>query len=377
MLKIPLEKPSPDFENLEKILKGEKQPKRVHFVEILINPEIMEYIVENYMNRIIDPEVMEYMLGMYTSREKIPPTEKTKENYQKQMIDFYYKMGYDFVTVWAEYENLPQFKTRKAADTASLSKKNREWAEEGGGIIKNWDDFEKIDWDNIKPNLEALDYAQKNLLDGMKIIPFTSLFGVVLEKIFGYEDLFILSHDNPKLVEAVFEQWGKKVYEYYKEAVQYPGVGAIFHADDLGFKTATLLSPEFLRKNVFPWFKKYAFLAHEQGKMYWYHCCGYKDSIMEDLIKDVKIDALHSFEDSCCPVTKYKRRYGNRIAILGGVDMDKLGRMSESELRSYVRGILDECMPGRYALGSGNSVANYIPVENYLAMLEEGLNWRV
>ena len=55
--------------------------------------------------------------------------------------------------------------------------------------------------------------------------------------------------------------------------------------------------------------------------------------------------------------------------------MDKLGRMNESELRNYVRGILDECMPGRYALGSGNSIANYIPVENYFAMLDEGLNW--
>lgn len=33
-------------------------------------------------------------------------------------------------------------------------------------------------------------------------------------------------------------------------------------------------------------------------------------------------------------------------------------------------------MPGgRYALGSGNSVANYVPVQNYLAMLDEGYHW--
>jgi len=166
------------------------------------------------------------------------------------------------------------------------------------------------------------------------------------------------------------------VYEYYKEAVRYSGVGAIFHADDLGYKTGTILNPEFLRKNIFPWFKKYASLAHEQGKMYWYHCCGYKDSIMEDLINDVKIDALHSFEDICCPVMEYHRRYGDRIGILGGVDMDKLTRTNESELRKYVRGVLDECMPGRYALGSGNSIANYIPVKNYLVMLDEGLKWQ-
>jgi len=35
-------------------------------------------------------------------------------------------------------------------------------------------------------------------------------------------------------------------------------------------------------------------------------------------------------------------------------------------------------MPGGgYALGSGNSITNYIPVENYLIMLDEGAKWGV
>ena len=98
---------------------------------------------------------------------------------------------------------------------------------------------------------------------------------------------------------------------------------------------------------------------------------------MDDLINDVKIDVLHSFEDACCPVTEYKRRYGNRIGLLGGVDMDKLCRLDEKNLRKYIRKILEECMiNGRYALGSGNSIANYVPIENYFIMLEEGLKWR-
>ena len=63
------------------------------------------------------------------------------------------------------------------------------------------------------------------------------------------------------------------------------------------------------------------------------------------------------------------------MAALGGVDMDKLGRMGEADLRAYVRKILDQCMPGRFALGSGNTVANYIPVENYLAMVDEARRW--
>ena len=97
---------------------------------------------------------------------------------------------------------------------------------------------------------------------------------------------------------------------------------------------------------------------------------------MEDLISDIRIDAKHSFEDAIVPVAEFKRKYGNRIAVLGGVDMNQICLLSEADLRTYVRKILDQCMPGGgYALGTGNSVANYIPVENYLAMLDECARW--
>jgi len=56
------------------------------------------------------------------------------------------------------------------------------------------------------------------------------------------------------------------------------------------------------------------------------------------------------------------------------VDLDKLTRLSPDALRRYVRTIIDECAPGgRFALGSGNSVPDYIPVENYLTMIDEAL----
>ncbi len=49
------------------------------------------------------------------------------------------------------------------------------------------------------------------------------------------------------------------------------------------------------------------------------------------------------------------------------------GQCFEQEIRSRVRQTLDECMTGGgYCLGSGNSIANYIPVDNYLVMLDEG-----
>lgn len=109
--------------------------------------------------------------------------------------------------------------------------------------------------------------------------------------------------------------------------------------------------------------------------MYWFHCCGNILNVIDDFINDVKIDAFHSFQDEIIPVWEFKKIYGDKIAVLGGVDVDKLSKYDEEKLRKYVREILDRCMPYRYALGSGNSIANYIPVENYLIMIDEGIKY--
>ena len=150
-------------------------------------------------------------------------------------------------------------------------------------------------------------------------------------------------------------------------------VGGAFFGEDMGFRTATMISPEALRKYLFPWMKKIADVCHEHGKFFVLHACGNLTEVMDDLIDYVGIDAKHSFEDAIQPVADIKRRYGDRIGIVGGVDVDVLARKPVDEVRTYVRGILRDCAPGGgYMLGSGNSVANYIKVENYLAMLEEG-----
>jgi uroporphyrinogen decarboxylase len=142
----------------------------------------------------------------------------------------------------------------------------------------------------------------------------------------------------------------------------------------MGFRSGTLIGPDDMREFVLPGHREAAKRVHEAGKLYHLHSCGKLDAIMPDLIEDVKIDAKHSFEDAICSVVEHKRLYGDRIALIGGVDMDLLARSSPERVRHRTREILDACMPGGgYFLGTGNSVANYIPLDNYLAMLDEGV----
>ena len=94
---------------------------------------------------------------------------------------------------------------------------------------------------------------------------------------------------------------------------------------------------------------------------------------MDDLIDYAGIDALHSFQDNVLSVIEAKEKYGSRVAIIGGIDVEILSSGSIKEVKEYTTNVLKKCMVGGgYALGSGNSITNYVKIENYKAMLEIG-----
>ncbi len=372
MLKVPLKNPRPNFEMFKKVIKGEKKAQRVHFVEVGFDYEIVKFITENFLGE------KTIRLPHFSLLETTLLSPEVKKNLLRQEINWWYKMGYDYMGGGVSGIDFPT-KMRKTKDVALLSRKERRWIEEGKGVINSWEDFEKYPWLNgDRIDYSSYEFVAKNLPEGMKIMnfPCMGILEVCSELLLGFEGMSYLLYDNPDLVKAVFDKVGEIIYNWAKNVIQLDAVGGFFVGDDMGFSTSTMFSPKILRKLVLPFHKKIAAIAHQHGKMYWFHCCGNVLTLMENFIEDVKIDAFHSFQDKIIPVVKFKRKYGDRIATFGGVDMDKLCRLDEKELRKYVRSILDECMPYRYALGSGNSIANYVPVKNYLIMLEEGLNWK-
>jgi len=368
MTSLLLEHPNPDFDGLVRILRGEI-PARVPLFELGIDPEMLQAIQETFLG---ESWVLPRGLGL-------PPS--PDEHYYQQFINLYYRLGYDFVPLCPLWVNNPPGRIIQTADTAEASRGLREWVDESGALIRSWEDFERFPWDRIYAAPETLEMAGHSMPEGMKATVSASLFENVIEAVLGFKGLFSLLRADPELVEAVFNRCGQLVYKYYQSAVEMDVVGAIFHSDDMGFRTGTMISPADLRRLLFPWLAKYAALAHEHGKPFWIHSCGnlYRNSpsVMDELIEMVKIDGFHSFQDVILPVGEVKARFGNRVALMGGADVDKLTMLPEDELRSYLRAILEACMPGgRFAFGSGNTIANYIPLKNYAILLDEARRFR-
>jgi uroporphyrinogen decarboxylase len=351
--------PNPDFDRLRKVLLRQGEPDRLPLIELFADREIMEAVLGEKLSEVPpDP-----------SGKRDPGLDWT--------IRYWHLVGFDYVSMGAGV-SLPR-RQLSTADTAALLRDRRYWADENHGTIETWEDFENYPWPQPEQvNYSALEYLGKHLPDGMQII-FEGPGGQFenISWLMGYTPLSLALHDNPDLVQAVAEKIGDLLVNIFSTAAEMPNVGALWLGDDMGFKTGTLISPKHLRQYVFPVQKKLAEIAHAHDMPFLLHSCGDLSRVMDDLIDDVGIDAKHSWEDVITPVSEAKRRWGSRCAILGGIDVDFLCRSTEDEVRAHTRQVIEACAPGGgYALGTGNTVTNYIPVRNYLAMVEEGLKFR-
>jgi len=186
----------------------------------------------------------------------------------------------------------------------------------------------------------------------------------------GYENLCVMTYDDPELVGAIAEAIGTRLVRYYELALQHSSVGAIWANDDWGFKTQTMLAPPDMRKYVVPWHQKIAAAAHAAGRPVIMHSCGCLDAVMDDVVEVIRHDGRHSYEDTITPVEQAYEQLSRRIAVIGGIDVNFICRATPAEVHARARAMIERSRQrGGYALGTGNSVPEYIPRENYLAMI--------
>lgn len=340
---VVLPTPRPDFNNLLAVLRREAPPR----------PTLFEFFLNDRLHEQLAP-IASVPEGPY--------------RVERQVLQAYYRAGYDHANVRMPGFDFPTGRDFSAR-TVSLN---------GGGLIVDWPSYEAYPWPDIEAADRAIFDALADVLPaGMRLIAYGP--GGVLEnviEIIGFEKLCLLLADDPDLVECVFEAVGESLVRYYEIAAAHPAVGACIDNDDWGFKTQTMLSPRQMRQYVFPWHQRIVAACHRAGKPVILHSCGHFERILDDMA-GIGIDARHSYEDTILPVEAAYERYRDRFAILGGVDVDFVCRAAPEAIYARARAMLERTAGrGGYALGTGNSVPDYVPDANYFAMIRAALALR-
>jgi uroporphyrinogen decarboxylase len=180
----------------------------------------------------------------------------------------------------------------------------------------------------------------------------------------GMEGFSVALYENRPLLETVLDRYFDWSIEVARRVCRM-GFDLYVTTDDMAFKTGPMFSPAVFRELVMP---RYRRLAKEVSLPWVVHSDGNIEPFLADMLT-LGIVGLHPLEKGAMDIRQAKARYGDRLCVLGNVDLNILGDGTVEETEAEVRGLLADLGPGGgYIISSGNSLASYLKPENVNAM---------
>ena len=285
---------------------------------------------------------------------------------------FWGKAGYDFAVLEVRGQFIADsFQVKIAEGLAGRQMPAATVSTFGSSKVKDEKTFQEYPW--IGPGdvyYKDVDLIKDYLPDGTKLIVSHGPIFSGMMRIMGLETLSVACVENPELIRAMADKIGKLAVNIIESVVQREWVGGIWFGDDIGYTKGTIMSPSFLRKYIFPFYKQFGDLCRRYQKLFIYHSDGKLAEVFEDLI-ECGAQAVHPNEPLSVNITELKQQWGDRVALIGNIDIDLLARGTPDQVVEAARRLIDTVASGGgFALGSGNSVTRYVSLENYKAMLE-------
>ena len=240
--------------------------------------------------------------------------------------------------------------------------------------FKNEADLDRIIWPNESDIQERLQYVREYVEaargTGIGVIfSGACIWQTLYEFVIGLHDCMIVMLEDQKLFEELMSRSADYFAELMKRVVQ-EGVDLVFLADDFAFKSGMFVEPKMFERLWRPHFARIVEPALNANIPILFHSDGKIDEAVEMLL-DMGVNCLTPMDPSGIDYRDYKKRYGHRVTLHGNIDITwPLVKGTPADVEKDVKAHMDIMKPGgRWIAGSSHSVVNYIPHENFVAMI--------
>jgi hypothetical protein len=180
----------------------------------------------------------------------------------------------------------------------------------------------------------------------------------------GLQNFSLALYDDLAFVEDLLDRYCDWAIEVAKRVCGM-GFDVFVTTDDIAYKTSPFFSPEVFKELMLP---RYRRLVEVLSLPWIFHSDGNMLPFLNDLV-ELGVSGLHPIEDGAMDIRVVKRAYGDRICLLGNVNLNLLGLGTPETVDREVRGLIwDVGSRGGYMVTSGNSLAGYLKPENVVAM---------
>ena len=289
-------------------------------------------------------------------------------------VEFYYLAGYDFARTSCGLIDLSGVHNKNSVsddDDKNVSEDGRRWADEHNGLLKTLDDVYFYPW----PDPDTMDYSDydekaKSLKPGMKMISVLGKIFTTTWQLLGFERFVEVLYDNPEMIDELFNRIADIQIRVLKRYLETDSLGAVCISEDIAYKTGPMLSPNWFKEKLFPFYRTMTTLCHDAGAPIIYHSDGDMTSLLDNVI-ETGFDAIHPIEPECMDIYEVRKKIKAHICLVGNICVDTLARGTTTEIFELAKDrILHLGHSGAYCLGSSNSIPDYVPLENYKTMLK-------
>lgn len=244
--------------------------------------------------------------------------------------------------------------------------------------IKSMDELKAMKWPD--PNDRRLLDPIKVICDKYKkdyfiIVDLSStLIEAAYAHIVGTQNFFLMTADEPDLIDGVLDG----LTEYYTalgiNAIK-EGADMIRMGDDVGAQQSMMLSPKMWRKLAKPRLQHMfdAFRKENPEIFIKFHSCGDYSPILQDIVDlGCNLSGLMQPTGGLKDKANIKAKYGDKIALCGGFDVQKtLPRGQVEDVRKGVLECFQLLAPGSgYVFSPSHYIMADVPIQNIMAMFE-------
>jgi uroporphyrinogen decarboxylase len=280
-------------------------------------------------------------------------------------------------------------------DTAKLVRNGNgallRWSKNGGGAPEHVDFLvkDRTGWEeHIRPHLlntsdysRRIDFAnfrQMRAECDQKGVFFAA--GIVaafdtMNELCGHESVLTGMAMDPEWIRDMSDVYTTASIDLLEMTFEREGLpDGLWVWDDLGFKHRPFMSPAMYREMIFPAHKRLFDFAHSKGLPVILHTDGLIESLVPQLI-EAGIDCLQPLEIKAgMDLVKIKKKYGERIALIGGMDARELISNDLGRVQKELESKLPEAMKGSgYILQVDHSVSHQVDYETYKYFVDKGL----
>ncbi|MDD2765797.1 MAG: uroporphyrinogen decarboxylase family protein [Opitutaceae bacterium] len=344
----------PNQQRLLATLRGEKTDRVPNF-EILIEDEHVEKLLGRKAGN---------TLGVGGDPAKgSAAAEGTRPMYPADYIELCRLIGQDVIALADFWTPIRQ---RKPDGTVTLLNDRS---------FKTRADLERVIWPDEADLEKALGYVREYVAAAKGtnlgvVFAGACIWQTLYEFVIGLHDCLIMMVEEPEL----FDELMTRSADYYTKLVAgaiAAGVDIFYPADDFAYNKGLFVEPHQFERQWRPHYDRIFAPARQAQIPIWFHSDGKIDQAVEMLL-EMGVSCITPMDPSGIDYRAYKQRYGHRVTLHGNVDITwPLVNGTPADVERDVKAHMDVLKPGgRWIAGSSHSIVNYIPHQNFLAMIE-------